>query len=140
MQQAQAAFDRARLNLSYTVVTAPDDGTVTKVEQLQVGDYVDTAQPLFALVSAPRVWIEANFKETDLTHMRPGQRATVEVDTYPGRAFPAQVDSLSPGTGSSFSLLPPENATGNWVKVIQRLPVRLHLAPLPAPEASGDRQ
>ena len=132
VQQAQAALDRARLNLSYTVVAAPDDGTVTKVEQLQVGDYVSTAQPLFALVSASRVWIEANFKETDLTRMRPGQRATVDIDTYPGRDFPARVASLSPGTGSSFSLLPPENATGNWVKVIQRLPVRLELAPWPA--------
>ncbi len=132
VQQAQAALDRARLNLSYTVIVAPEDGTVTKVEQLQVGDYVNTAQPLFALVSTARVWVEANFKETDLTHMRPGQAATVEVDAFPDRDFPARVASLSPGTGSSFSLLPPENATGNWVKVIQRLPVRLQLDPLPA--------
>ncbi len=131
VQQAQAALDRARLNLSYTVVTAPDDGMVTKVEQLQVGDYVNTAQPLFSLISGSRLWIEANFKETDLTHMRPGQAATVSIDAYPDSEFSARVTSLSPGTGSSFALLPPENATGNWVKVVQRLPVRLQFE-LPA--------
>jgi len=131
VQQAQAALDRARLNLSYTVIVAPEDGTVTKVEQVQVGDYVTTAQPLFALISASRVWIEANFKETELTHMRPGQEATIAIDTYPDREFSARVESLSPGTGSAFSLLPPENATGNWVKVVQRLPVRLNLDHLP---------
>jgi membrane fusion protein (multidrug efflux system) len=74
-----------------------------------------------------RVWIEANFKETELTNMRPGQTATVEIDTYPGVEFTATIESLSPGTGLTFSLLPPENATGNWVKVVQRLPVRLAL-------------
>ena len=76
-------------------------------------------------MSTDRVWVEANFKETELTHMRPGQTATVEVDTYPDVVFPAKVQSLSPGTGLTFSLLPAENATGNWVKVVQRLPVRL---------------
>jgi len=131
VQQAQAALDRARLNLSYTVVAAPDDGMVTKVEQLQVGDYITTGQPLFALISTTRVWVEANFKETELTHMRPGQEAVINIDTYPDRDFHARVDSLSPGTGSAFSLLPPENATGNWVKVVQRLPVRLQLDSLP---------
>ena len=125
VQQAQAMLDRARLNLSYTTITAPEDGTVTKVEQLQPGDYVNTAQPLFSLISATRIWVEANFKETDLTHMRTGQPATINIDTYPDREFQARVTSLSPGTGSSFSLLPPENATGNWVKVVQRLPIRL---------------
>jgi membrane fusion protein (multidrug efflux system) len=131
VQQAQAALDRARLNLSYTVITAPEDGMATKVEQLQVGDYVSTGQPLFSLVSNSRLWIEANFKETELTHMRLGQAAWVSIDTYPDREFSARVASLSPGTGSVFSLLPPENATGNWVKVVQRLPVRLHLDRLP---------
>ena len=81
---------------------------------------------MFSLVS-DRVWVEANFKETELTHMRPGQTATVEIDTYPGVEFDAKVESLSPGTGLTFSLLPAENATGNWVKVVQRLPVRLAL-------------
>ncbi|HVO87847.1 MAG TPA: HlyD family secretion protein [Casimicrobiaceae bacterium] len=127
VQQAQAQLDRARLNLSYTVVRAPSDGVVTKVEQLQVGTYVNASAPLFALVNVHDLWIEANFKEDQLSYMRPGQTASVEVDAYPNRRFDARVASVSPGTGSQFSVLPPENATGNWVKVVQRLPVRIEL-------------
>jgi membrane fusion protein (multidrug efflux system) len=127
VQQAQAALDRARLDLSYTLVKAPADGIVTKVEQLQVGDYIAASAPVFALVSNVDVWVEANFKEVQLAHMHPGQSATVEIDRIPGRRFSARVVSLSPGTGSQFSMLPAENATGNWVKVVQRIPVRLHL-------------
>jgi membrane fusion protein (multidrug efflux system) len=127
-QQAQAALDRAELDLSYTVVKAPADGIVTRVEQLQVGDYIAASTPVFALVSTVDVWIEANFKEPQLAHMQPGQSATVELDRIPGKQFSAKVASLSPGTGSQFSLLPAENATGNWVKVVQRIPVRLQLA------------
>jgi membrane fusion protein (multidrug efflux system) len=130
VQHAQAALDRAELNLSYTEIHAPENGIVTKVEQLQVGDYVNAGTPLFSLMSTDHVWVEANFKETELTHMRPGQQATVEVDTYPDIVFDAKVESLSPGTGLTFSLLPAENATGNWVKVVQRLPVRLSLKKL----------
>jgi membrane fusion protein (multidrug efflux system) len=126
VQRAQAALDKAELELSYTNVRAHENGIVTKVEQLQVGSYVSASVPVFAIVS-DRIWIEANFKETELTYMRPGQSATVEIDTYPGIVFDAKVVSLSPGTGLTFSLLPPENATGNWVKVVQRLPVRLAL-------------
>ena len=106
-------------------MTAPSDGIVTRVEQLQVGSYINASAPVFALVSTSDVWIEANFKEDQLTHMRVGQAASVKVDSYPGKSFEAEVVSLSPGTGSQFSVLPPENATGNWVKVVQRLPVRL---------------
>jgi membrane fusion protein (multidrug efflux system) len=124
---AQAKLDRARLNLSYTTVTAPQDGIVAKVESLQVGNYINASQPVFSLVSTTNVWVEANFKEVQLTHMRPGQTATVEIDALPGRKFKARVVSISPGTGSEFSVLPPENATGNWVKVVQRVPVRLQL-------------
>jgi len=127
VQHAQAALDRAELNLSYTEVRAPENGIVTKVDQLPVGNYVTAGMPLFSLMSTDRVWVEANFKETELTHMRPGQEATVEVDTYPDVVYRAKVESLSPGTGLTFSLLPAENATGNWVKVVQRLPVRLSL-------------
>ena len=125
--QAQAVLDRAQLNLSYTVISAPTDGVVAKVEQLQVGDTIAASSPVFALVSTRDVWIEANFKEVQLARMRPGQVATVKIDRYPGRAFSAKVTSVSPSTGSQFSLLPPENATGNWVKVVQRVPVRLQL-------------
>jgi membrane fusion protein (multidrug efflux system) len=126
VQRAQAALDKASLDLSYTTVRAHESGIVTKVEQLQVGSYVTASTPVFSMMS-DRIWVEANFKETELTYMRPGQSATVEVDTYPDVVFDAKVVSLSPGTGLSFSLLPPENATGNWVKVVQRLPVRLAL-------------
>lgn len=127
VQQAQAELDRARLNLSYTRIAAPDDGIVAKVEQLQVGDHINAANPVFALLSSRDVWVEANFKEDQLTHMRAGQSAAVDIDTYSGRHFKAHVVSIAPGTGSQFSALPPENATGNWVKVVQRLPVRLEL-------------
>jgi len=126
VQRAQAVVDQKQIDFDDTVLYAPENGIVTKVEQLQVGDYITAATPVFSLMS-DRVWVEANFKETELTHMRPGQDATVEVDTYPGVEFHAKVASLSPGTGLTFSLLPPENATGNWVKVVQRLPVRLTL-------------
>jgi membrane fusion protein (multidrug efflux system) len=132
VRQAQAALDHALLELSYTVVHAPSDGIVAKVEQIQVGDHVNAAAPLFALMSNSNIWVEANFKETDLTYMRPGQDATFSVDAYPSRTFTGKVISTSPGTGSSFSLLPPENSSGNWVKVVQRLPVRLSI------ESNGD--
>jgi membrane fusion protein (multidrug efflux system) len=127
VREAKAQLDRARLDLSYSTVTAPDDGVVTKVDDLQVGDFVSSGATVFSMMSSRHVWIEANFRETGLTHMRPGQAATVDVDTYPGHRFKAHVVSISPGTGSEFSVLPPENATGNWVKVVQRLPVRLEL-------------
>ena len=127
VQEAQAALDRAQLNLSYTVIKAPIDGVVTRVEQLQVGDYIAASAPVFALVATGDTWIEANFKEVQLAHMQPGQSATIRIDRIPGKRFSAKVVSLSPGTGSQFSLLPPENATGNWVKVVQRVPVRLHI-------------
>ncbi|HEX3952720.1 MAG TPA: HlyD family secretion protein, partial [Stellaceae bacterium] len=124
VQRARALLDKAELDLSYTDVHAAENGIVTKVDQLQVGSYVTASQPVFSMMS-DRVWVEANFKETELTHMHNGQNATVEVDTYPDTVFDAKVQSLSPGTGLTFSLLPAENATGNWVKVVQRLPVRL---------------
>jgi membrane fusion protein (multidrug efflux system) len=127
VRAAKAQLDRARLDLSYATVTAPDDGVVTKVDDLQIGGFVNPGAPVFSLLSSKRIWIEANFRETGLTHMRPGQEATIDVDAYPDRKFNAHIVSMSPGTGSDFSVLPPENATGNWVKVVQRLPVRLEL-------------
>ena len=127
VRQAQAALDRANLELSYSVVYAPIEGIVTKVEQIQVGDHVNAAAPLFALMSGGDIWVEANFKETDLTYVRPGQQASFTVDAYPTKTFTGRVMSTSPGTGSSFSLLPPENASGNWVKVVQRVPVRISI-------------
>lgn len=134
VMQAKAELDRAKLNLSYTTVVAPADGVVAKVEQLQVGNRVSASQTLFWLISG-QPWIEANFKEDQLAHMRVGQPATIKVDAY-DHDLKAHVASFSPGTGSSFALLPPENATGNWVKVVQRLPVRLVLDEA-APHLSG---
>jgi membrane fusion protein (multidrug efflux system) len=127
VRAAKAQLDRARLDLSYATVTASDDGIVTRVDDLQIGGFVNAGAPVFSLLSSRRIWIEANFRETGLTHMRPGQEATIDVDAYPDRTFRAHIVSMSPGTGSDFSVLPPENATGNWVKVVQRLPVRLEL-------------
>jgi len=125
--QAQAALDKAELNLSYTKIPASIDGTVTQVEQVQVGTYINAGAPLFALLSSDNIWIEANFKENDLTYIRPGQTVTFTIDSYPDENFTAVVDSIRPGTGSAFSLLPPENASGNWVKVVQRLAIRIKI-------------
>jgi membrane fusion protein (multidrug efflux system) len=125
VRAAKALLDRAKLNLSYTTVMAPEDGTVARVEDLQVGDFVNPGAAVFSLLSSRRIWVEANFRETGLTHMRPGQPAEIAVDVYRNHPFKAHVVSMSPGSGSDFSVLPPENATGNWVKVVQRLPVRL---------------
>lgn len=123
--EAKAALDQAELDLSHTVVKAPLDGVVTRVASLPVGQYLNTATPAFALVATGHVWVEANFKETELTHVLPGDAATVSIDTYPDRTFRGRVESIGPGTGSEFSVLPAQNATGNWVKVVQRIPVRV---------------
>ncbi len=127
VEQARAALDRALLELSYATVKAPADGIVTGVEHLQVGGYLPAATAAFVLVSTHDVWVEADFKEDQLAHMHRGESATVDIDAYPGRTFRAVVASITPGTGAQFSVLPPQNATGNWVKVVQRLDVRLHL-------------
>ncbi|UYN94678.1 MAG: HlyD family secretion protein [Enhydrobacter sp.] len=123
-----AARERAALDLSRTSIRAPVDGIVVNM-RLQRGEQVRAATPLFALVVTSRPWIEANFKETDLTHVRVGQKARVVLDGYPDTVWEALVESVSPATGAEFAILPPQNASGNWVKVVQRLPVRLRLLP-----------
>jgi len=130
VQRAEAALERARLNLGYTVVRAAQDGIVTKVDQLQRGSYVTAAKPVFTLAGT-RLWVEGNFKEDQLDHMRVGQRATFHVDAFPNLELTGRLTSFSPGTGNSFALLPAENATGNWVKVVQRLPVEFSIDRLP---------
>ncbi len=130
VQRAQAALERARLNLGYTVVRAAQAGIVTKVDQLQLGSYVSAAKPVFTLAGT-RLWVEGNFKENQLDHMRVGQRATFKIDAFPDLKLTGRVASFSPGTGNSFALLPPENATGNWVKVVQRLPIEFSIDQLP---------
>jgi len=122
---AQAQVDKARRDLSRTTVTAPIPGIVTNVDALQVGEYLPAAQAAFSLVSSTDVWIEANPKESDLTYLKEGASAVVTIDAYPGREWQATVKSLAPATGTEFSLLPAQNATGNWVKVVQRVPIRL---------------
>jgi membrane fusion protein, multidrug efflux system len=136
VQQAQAALDRARLNVSYGTVVAPQDGVVTRVEQLQVGSYVSSAQTLFWLVAGDP-WVEANFKEDQLAKMRVGQPAKIHVDACPGGDFDGHVASFSPGAGQAFSPLPAQNATGNWVKVVQRLPVRIAFDKAPSSAVCG---
>ena len=124
IHQRQVDVDAAKLNLSYTVITAPQDGLVSKVN-VQTGQYVQAGQPLFSIVHSENVWVVANFKETQLDKMKEGQKAVVKVDAYPGHKFEAQLSSFSPATGSTFALLPPDNASGNFVKVVQRLPVKI---------------
>ncbi|RUV85093.1 HlyD family secretion protein [Mesorhizobium sp. M1A.F.Ca.IN.022.07.1.1] len=127
VMSALAARDKAAYNLSQTTVKAPSDGIVYQASSFKVGQYVSVGTPLFALVETDDTWIDANFKETQLTHMKPGQKAEIVVDTYPGRTFEATVKAIGAGTGAEFSLLPAQNATGNWVKVTQRIPVRLEM-------------
>jgi membrane fusion protein (multidrug efflux system) len=137
LREAAAALAQARLDLAHTVVRAPADGVVTRVDALQPGRYMAAATPAFALLRTDQVWIEADFKEDQLAHMRVGDAAQVSVDALPGRVLRGQVTSFSPGTGAVFSLLPPENASGNWVKVVQRLPVRIALDAPPPELRSG---
>jgi membrane fusion protein, multidrug efflux system len=128
--QAEATLREAQLNLSYTEIRAPRAGRVT-ARSVQLGDYIAPGQTLLALVPG-KVWVVANFKETQLTHMRQGQPVEMRIDAYPSRVFKGRVDSLQAGTGARFSLLPPENAVGNYVKVVQRVPVKIVFGqPLP---------
>jgi membrane fusion protein (multidrug efflux system) len=126
VQQAEAALKQAELNLQYTTVRAPSAGVISR-KTIEPGQVVQPGQPLLALVDLDSIWITANFKETQLKSMRPGQKAIVEVDALGGKEFDGHVDSIAAATGAKFSLLPPENATGNFVKVVQRIPVKIVL-------------
>jgi membrane fusion protein (multidrug efflux system) len=130
IKEAKARLEQVRLNLGYTQIKAEIEGYITK-RLVEVGNWVQPGQPLMMLVplSTPQLWIQANYKETQLNHVYIGQPAKVRVDTYPGVEFKGKVDSIMAGTGAAFSLLPPENATGNWVKVVQRIPVKIVLIP-----------
>jgi len=126
---ALTARDKAAYNLGLTEVKAPADGVVYKADSFKPGQFVAAGSSLFSLVETGDTWIEANFKETQIGKMAPGQKATIEFDTFPGEEFEATVAAVGAGTGAEFSLLPAQNATGNWVKVTQRVPVMLRLAP-----------
>ena len=123
LEAAQARFEQSRLNLSYTKILAPADGVVTK-KSVEPGMFVEQGQALLAIV-LPERWVIANLKETQMTHIRPGLKVDITVDAYPGVVFHGHVDSIQQGTGSRFSLLPAENATGNYIKVVQRVPVKI---------------
>jgi membrane fusion protein (multidrug efflux system) len=130
IRQKEAALRTAELNLSYTKLYAPAEGYVTR-RTVEVGNQIQVTQPLMAVVPLAQqsIWITANYKETQLTHVKPGQKVEIKVDTYPGKVFHGTVNSIMAGTGAVFSLFPPENATGNFVKVVQRIPVKIVLDP-----------
>lgn len=125
--EALAALHAAELDLAHTVVTAPEDGVISQTGRLQPGQYATPATAVLSLVATGDTWIEANFKETDLEHMRVGQPVALTLDAYPDLALQGRVASIGAGTGSEFALLPAQNASGNWVKVVQRVPVRIRL-------------
>jgi len=123
--QAKAVLDNAQRDFDHTIVRAPMPGTATQVDNIQLGRFVSAGTPVFSVIDDQAPWVEANPKETDLTYLRVGQKATLDVDSFPDHTFTGTVIAVSPGTGAQFSILPPQNATGNWVKVVQRVPVRI---------------
>lgn len=123
--QAEAAVEQAQRDLDHTVVVAPIAGTATQVDNIQLGRFVTAGMPVFSVMDAAAPWIDANPRETDITYLRVGQKVDISVDSFPGRHFHGTVQSVSPGTGAQFAILPPQNSNGNWVKVVQRVPVRI---------------
>ena len=122
---AEAAVEQAQRDLDHTTVTAPIAGTATQVDNIQLGRFVTAGMPVFSVINAAAPWIDANPRETDITYLRAGQKVDISVDSFPGRSFHGSVASVSPGTGAQFAILPPQNSNGNWVKVVQRVPVRI---------------
>ena len=124
--QAKAKLDDAERNLRNTVLRAPMDGVATQVDQIQLGRFVPAGSPVFSIIDVANPWVDANPKESDLTYVTVGQPVTLEVDAFPNHVFKGKIGSLSPGTGAQFAILPPQNATGNFVKIVQRLPIRIY--------------
>jgi membrane fusion protein, multidrug efflux system len=127
--QAQAALAQAERDLDHTEMRAPMDGIATLVDQIQLGRFVVAGSPVFTIIDVAKPWVDTNLKESDLTHVAVGQQVEIEVDAFPDHTFKGTVGSLSPGTGAQFAILPPQNATGNFVKVVQRVPVRVYFDP-----------
>lgn len=127
IRAAQLKLAQAQLDLSHTVITAPADGILGEVS-IRPGDYVTTGEDLFPMVDTSNIWVAANFKETDLERIRPGQPVSIDLDMYPKQSYHGNVEAVSPASGATFSLIPAQNATGNWVKVTQRFPVRIQVA------------
>jgi membrane fusion protein, multidrug efflux system len=128
-QQAKAAFDQAQRDLDHARVKAPIAGTATQVDSIQLGRFLTAGMPVFSIIDDGAPWVDANPKETDITHLQVGQKVEIEVDSFPDHALRGAVESVSPGTGAQFAILPPQNANGNWVKVVQRVPVRIGFDP-----------
>ena len=124
--QATAALGQAERNLDHTVMRAPMDGIATQVDQIQLGRFVIAGAPVFSVIDTAQPWVDANLKESDFTHIAIGQQVDIDVDAFPDHLFKGTIGSLSPGTGAQFAILPPQNATGNFVKVVQRVPVRIY--------------
>jgi membrane fusion protein (multidrug efflux system) len=124
-QQANAALEQAQRDLLHTVVKAPIAGTATQVDNIQLGRFVAAGTPVLSIIDDSAPWVDANPKETNITYLRPGEKVTIDIDAFPDHTFHGTVASVSPGTGAQFSILPPQNAIGNWVKVVQRVPVRI---------------
>jgi membrane fusion protein (multidrug efflux system) len=123
--QAKAAMEQAQRDLDHTSVRAPIAGTATQVDNIQLGRFVAAGTPLFSVIDDATPWIDANPRETDITYLRVGQKVDIDIDSFPDRSFHGTVQSVSPGTGAQFAILPPQNSNGNWVKVVQRVPVRI---------------
>jgi membrane fusion protein, multidrug efflux system len=128
-RQAKAAVEQAERDLDHTVLRAPISGTATQVDNIQLGRFVVAGTPVFSVIDDTAPWVDANPKETDITYLRVGQKVSMDVDSFPGHTFHGAVATVSPGTGAQFSILPPQNASGNWVKVVQRVPVRIVFEP-----------
>lgn len=127
--EATAALDRAKRDLANTVLRAPIAGTATQVASIQMGRFLPAGTAVFSVIGTDSVWVDANPKETDLAYVRPGQPVTITVDAFPSRTWHGKVGAISPGTGAQFSILPPQNAAGNWIKVVQRVPIRIEFDP-----------
>jgi membrane fusion protein, multidrug efflux system len=127
--EASAALDRAKRDLANTVMRAPIAGVATQVSSIQMGRFLTAGMAVFSVISSEVLWVDANPKETDLTHVRPGQPVSIVIDAFPDRHLMGKVAAISPGTGAQFAILPPQNAAGNWIKVVQRVPIRVEFAP-----------
>jgi membrane fusion protein (multidrug efflux system) len=128
-QQAKAVVEQAERDLDHTTLKSPIDGTATQVDNIQLGRFVTAGTPILSVIDDGAPWVDANPKETDLTNVRVGQKVAIDVDAFPDHSFSGSVSSISPGTGAQFAILPPQNAIGNWVKVVQRVPVRIAIDP-----------
>jgi membrane fusion protein (multidrug efflux system) len=127
--EAVVALERAQRDLANTVLRAPIDGIATQVTSIQMGRYLTAGMSVFSIVATQAMWVDANLKETDMAYVRPGRPVSITVDAFPSKRWTGTVGAISPGTGAQFMILPPQNAAGNWIKIVQRVPVRVEFSP-----------